>query len=96
MRFILGPLLIVLGVLMMKYTFQLTNYTGKIDFAEKYLGTGVGAGTYTWWRLIGLAFCVLAVLWMLGVVSFGPKESVVPVGPDEPQSRVINQIFAGR
>jgi hypothetical protein len=88
MRFFLGPLLIVAGVLMMKYTVQITNYTGKIDFAEKYLGGGTAAGTYTWWRLLGLAFCILAVLWMMGILSFQPKAGVTPSNPLEPSSHL--------
>ncbi len=83
MRFFLGPLIIVAGVLMMKYTVQLTNYTGKIEFAEKYLGTGIGAGTYTWWRLVGLGFCILAVLWMMGKINFG-LSNPAPALPSEP------------
>lgn len=55
----------------MKYTVQVTNTTGKIDFAEKYLGTGIAAGTYTFWRLFGLIICVLSVCWMFNILSFG-------------------------
>ena len=70
MRFILGPLLVVLGVLMMKYTFWITEQTGKIDFADKYLPAPL-AGTYTWWRLVGLATIILSLLWMTGMLNFG-------------------------
>ncbi len=69
-RFILGPLVIVLGIAIMKYSFWITQQTGKLDFAEKYLPAPL-SGTYTWWKLVGLAFCVLAVLWMTGVLDFG-------------------------
>lgn len=55
----------------MKYTVQLTNITGKIDLAEKYLGTGIGAGTYTWWRLFGLGLCVISVLWIFNKLPTG-------------------------
>ncbi len=65
MRFIFGPILIVLAVLMMKYTVQVTRVTGKIDFAEKYLTTGA-AGTFTWWRLVALVIIILSLLWMTG------------------------------
>lgn len=70
MRFILGPLIIVLGVLMMKYTVQITENTGRIDFAEKYLKGGL-AGTYTWWRLVGLFLIIISMLWMSGMLSVG-------------------------
>ncbi len=70
MRYFLGPLVIVLGIAMMKYSFWITQQSGKIDFAEKYLPAPL-SGTYTWWKLVGLAFIVLAALWMGGFLDFG-------------------------
>ncbi len=53
MQFIFGPILVALGIAMMRYSVQLTNTFGKSDFAERWLtstkGVG-GAGTYTLWR----------------------------------------------
>ena len=69
MRYIVGPLIIIAGVLIMKYTVDVTNFTGKISFAEDYLRP-IGAGTYTFWRLFGLLIIVLAVLWMTGRLEF--------------------------
>lgn len=75
MRFIFAPLLLVAGVLCIKYSVYITDeFTGPIDFAEKYLGTGVGAGTYTWWKLFGLAICIVAVLWLFGKLNFTPPQ----------------------
>lgn len=72
MRFIFGPLGIVAGILIMKYSVIITDqFSGKIDFAEKYLGTGIGAGTYTWWKLFGLAMCILSVLWIFNLLPHG-------------------------
>lgn len=71
MRFILAPLVFGLGVLLMKYSVQVTNFTGKISLAEKYLGAGIGAGTYTWWKLVGLGFCILSVLWLFNMLPTG-------------------------
>jgi len=72
MRFFLAPLLFVVGVLIMKYSVQITDqFSGKIDMAEKYLGSGIGAGTYTWWKLFGLAICVISVLWLFNMINFG-------------------------
>ncbi|PIR96395.1 MAG: hypothetical protein COT92_01365 [Candidatus Doudnabacteria bacterium CG10_big_fil_rev_8_21_14_0_10_42_18] len=68
MKFFLAPLVFIAGLLMMKYSVQVTNMTGKIDFAEKYLGTGIGSGTYTWWKLCGLGLCVLSVLWLFNML----------------------------
>jgi hypothetical protein len=70
MKFFLSPLVFILGVLCMKYTVQITNTTGKIDLAERYLGGGL-AGTYTWWRLFGLGLCILSVLWLFGMLPNG-------------------------
>lgn len=55
---------------MMKYTVWITNQTGKLDFAEKYLSFPF-AGTYTWWRLVGLVLIILALCWMTGILDFG-------------------------
>lgn len=70
MRYFLGPLVIVLGILMMKYSFWVTQQTGKLEFAEKYLPAPL-SGTYTWWKLIGLAFIALGLAWMGGFLDFG-------------------------
>ena len=68
MRFLFGIIFIILGILMMRYTVAITEFTGKVDFAEKYLHGGL-AGTYTWWRLVGLFLIVVAALWMSGFLS---------------------------
>ena len=80
MQFILGPLLTVLGIVMMRYTVQITNFTGKIDWAEKYFGGGVLAGTYSMWRLVGLGITILGALWFFGLISVlgGFLASVLP------------------
>ena len=72
MRFVFSPIIFALGILCMKYAVQITDqFSGKIDLAEKYLGSGIGAGTYTWWKLFGLALCILSVLWLFGAIQFG-------------------------
>ena len=53
----------------MRYTVQITEFTGKIDFAERYLRGNFTAGTYTWWRLVGLGIIILSVLWFFGLTS---------------------------
>lgn len=79
MRFFLSPITFVLGFLLMKYTVAVTNNTGKIDLAEKYLGTGIGAGTYTFWRLVGLGICVMSVLWLFNKLPEN-KTTINPTG----------------
>lgn len=71
-RLILSIIVFCLGLLCMKYSVAITNTTGKFDLAEKYLGTGIGAGTYTWWKLFGLALCILSVLWLFNKLPVGP------------------------
>jgi len=69
MRFIFSPLIFVLGLLCMKYSVQITDqFSGKIDFAEKYLGGGIAAGTYTWWKIFGLGMCILSFMWLFNLV----------------------------
>jgi hypothetical protein len=70
MRYFLGPLIVIAGVLIMKYSFWITQQTGKIDFAERYLQSPL-AGTYTWWKIVGIIFIVLALAWMGGFLDFG-------------------------
>ena len=69
MRYFLAPLILIAGLLCMRYSVQITDqFTGKIELAEKFLGGGLGAGTYTWWKLFGLGLCVLSVLWFFGAL----------------------------
>lgn len=57
----------------MKYTVTITDqFTGQIDWAEKIFSNGFTAGTYTWWRLVGLMLVLLGSLWLFGIVNFGP------------------------
>lgn len=77
MRFLMGPIMIVVGVLMMKYTVWITNQVGKVDFADNWLPYPF-AGTYSWWRLIGLLLIVLAFLWMFGFLDFGNSGLQIP------------------
>lgn len=91
MRFFFAPLVFIGGVLCMKYSVVITEqFSGKIDFAEKYLGVGIGAGTYTWWKLFGLAMCVLSVLWLFNMLPGGFGQTPPTVTP----SAMIMQMFA--
>ena len=76
MKYIFAPLLFIAGVLMMKYTVKLTQITGTIGFAEKYMRDGF-AGTFSWYRLVGFIFCILAVLWITGILDFGFFNSII-------------------
>jgi hypothetical protein len=71
MRFILSPLIIAAGVIMMKYAVPIANFTGMVDFAEKYM-TGGLAGTYSLYKLIGFALCILGLAYLFGLFNFIP------------------------
>jgi len=71
MRFFLAPLVFILGILCMKYSVRITDNTGKFELAEKYLGGGIAAGTYTFWKLFGLVLCILSVLWLFNKLPHG-------------------------
>jgi hypothetical protein len=86
MRFFLSPLIFIAGILVMKYSVVITEqFSGKIDLAEKYLGAGIGAGTYTWWKLFGLIMCILATLWLFNML---PHSVAVPT--QDPTSMIVN------
>lgn len=53
----------------MRYAVQITQSMGKVDWAEKYLTQGIGAGTFTMWRLIGLLAAIMGALWTFGLIS---------------------------
>ena len=74
MRYLLGPLIVVLGIVIIKYSFWITQQTGKIDIAEKYLPAPM-AGTYTWWKIVGLILIAVAFAWMGGFLDF---ETAIP------------------
>lgn len=68
MRWFFSPILIALGILIMKYTVAITNqFTGPIGFAEQYLRDF--GGTYAFWRLFGLGLCIFGLLWITGVIN---------------------------
>lgn len=91
MRFFLAPLVFAAGFLLMKYSVAVTDqFSGKIDLAEKYLGTGIGAGTYTFWKLFGLGLCVIAVLWIFNKLP-GGGNNVIELG--EPTSMLIRTLI---
>lgn len=81
MRYVFGPIVFILGILLMKYTVKVTQITGSVGFAEKYLRGGL-AGTYTWYRLLGLLFCILAVAWTFGLLDFSFVSTILS-GPGQ-------------
>lgn len=70
-RIIIGLIVMAGCVALMKYSVQVTNFTGKIELAEKYLGNPL-AGTYTFYRLFAVIIMAMMVLWMFGKLTFLP------------------------
>jgi hypothetical protein len=68
MKFVWGIVWVIIGIALMRYTFQITNLFGKIDWAETHLRGGFG-GTYTLYRLVGLLVVIIAMLYMFGGID---------------------------
>ena len=71
LRIVGGLVAIAVGLLLIKYSVKVTDNTGTIEFAEKWFKAPL-AGTYTWWKLVGLGVMVLGVLWIFGYLDFFP------------------------
>jgi hypothetical protein len=69
MRFIYATIGIIIGFLFIKYSVQLTETLGRMDWAEQYLKGGM-AGTYSMYRLLGLAFIIISILHIFGLFGF--------------------------
>ena len=69
MNFVWGTLCIVIGIALMRYTFQVTTMFGRVDWAERNLSSGMG-GTFTLWRLVGLGLVLIGLIYMFGSIGF--------------------------
>jgi hypothetical protein len=76
MRFFYGILWILGGMALMKYSFQIVSMFGKIPWAERVLGGGLG-GTYLMWKLVGIIFIIIGFLTMSG----GILNIISPLAP---------------
>jgi predicted small integral membrane protein len=65
MQYFIGILGTVAGFLLVWKTTQVLNFTGQIDFAEKYLGTAGGSRLFI--KLIGLIVIFIAWLYMFNL-----------------------------
>ncbi len=63
MNFLIGLLIVVLGVLILKYTRLTYEFVGSFTWAEKFFGIG---GTITALKLFGIVFIVVGALYALG------------------------------
>lgn len=77
MHIVSGLIGVIVGFLLIRYSIAITDMFGKVDWAEQYLRGGL-AGTYSLYRLVGLVFIILSLLYMFGAIGFilGPLGSV--------------------
>ncbi len=61
-----GLIGMTLGFLIIIYRPQIKDFTGSIDFAEKYLGAG---GTWTFLLLLGIFLFILSLMWATGTLQ---------------------------
>jgi len=68
---------VICGFLILKYSVKITDNMGRIQWAEEHLKGGL-AGTYTFYRLLGLIIMVFSLLNMFGGLGFilSPLSSV--------------------
>ena len=74
MRFLWGAIWIIIGIGLIKFSFQITNIFGHIGWAEQHIG---GGGTYTLYKLVGVAIIIIGFLYMFGNTGF----ITGPLGP---------------
>ena len=67
MRIFWGLLVIIISLIVMKYTFKLVQIFGHIPWAEQHLG---GGGTYTLYRAVAIVMIILAFLYMANAMGF--------------------------
>lgn len=52
-----------LGLIILRYNKYVVDMAGKSEWAEEKLGSG---GTYTVWKLFGIAIMIFGFLWAMG------------------------------
>lgn len=72
-----GLIGVVIGVLLVRYAFVLTNTFGTVEWAERHLRGGL-AGTYSLYKIAGVVIIILSLLYMFGLIGMvlGPLANV--------------------
>ena len=68
MHIIGGIIGVIIGFLLIRYSVALTEMFGTIAWAEQHLRSGL-AGTYSLYRLVGVVFIILSLLYMFGGIG---------------------------
>ncbi len=64
MKFLIFLILLGIGLLMIIKTEGMVRATGEIGWAQRHLG---GAGTYTLYKLVGLAIILIGMMYVTGL-----------------------------
>ncbi len=77
MHFFSGLIGVIAGFLLIRYSIAITDMFGTVPWAEEHLRGGL-AGTYSLYRIVGVIFIVLSLLYMFNAIGFlvGPLGSV--------------------
>ncbi len=77
MRIFWGLIGIAIGTLMLWKTYTLLSFLGRFDWAERYLGGGLG-GTSFFYKAAGVLVVIASALYMFGFLEnlFAPLGSV--------------------
>ncbi len=72
-----GIIGVIVGFLLIKYSVTLTDTFGRVEWAERNMHAGM-SGTYSLYRLVGLAFIILSLIYMFGGIGIllGPLSGV--------------------
>lgn len=65
MKIFILILSIIIGIIFIKYSYQMVQIAGHIRWAEDKLGA---ASSYTVWKLIGMIIIVLGAMYGFGVI----------------------------
>ncbi|HSX48168.1 MAG TPA: hypothetical protein VLF41_01535 [Candidatus Nanoarchaeia archaeon] len=76
-RIIYGTLIIAIGVITLKYNYQLVNTTGRQDWIENILG---GGSTYFAFKLFSIILVLGGLLYMTGLGSGVAQQILSPLG----------------
>ena len=69
MRIFGGIIGVMIGFLLIRYSITITEMFGRVGWAEQNLRGGL-AGTYSLYRLVGLLFIILSLLYIFGGLGF--------------------------
>jgi cell division protein FtsX len=75
MRFFAAIIGIILGLLYLKYNFQITRLLGPFATVEQYLGPG---STYGFHKIIALIIIIGSIMWALGTFQSALQQIVGP------------------